>query len=69
MTVLALAAKRCQAKQQAPDWRCTEGLAALLQAARSLPTRAPFALPSVEECSGLEKLLAEARLKGGARGA
>jgi hypothetical protein len=69
MTVLVLAAKRRQAKRQVPDWRTTEGLAALLQAARSLPTRAPFALPSLEECDGLEKLLAEARLKGGDRGA
>jgi hypothetical protein len=69
MTLLVLAARRCQARHQVPDWRTTEGLAALLQAARSLPTRAPFALPSLEECYGLEKLLAEARLKGAGHGA
>jgi hypothetical protein len=67
--LLVLAAKRRLATRQAPHWSTTEGLAALLQAARSLPTREPFALPSVEECSGLEKLLAEARLKGGESGA
>jgi hypothetical protein len=66
--LLALAAKRVQARRQAPDWRTTTGLASLLEAARALPTREPFALPSIEECTGLERLLAEARLKEGERG-
>jgi hypothetical protein len=70
-SLLALAAFRIQQRRQqaVPDWRYTEGLAALLAAARSLPTRAPFALPSVEECDGMERLLAEARLKGAGHGA
>ena len=61
MTVLVLAAKRCQAARQAPDWRQTEGLSALLAAARSLPQRDPWSLPSVEDGGGLAQLLAEAR--------
>ena len=36
MTLLVLAAKRRQAKRQAPDWRASEGLHALLQAAKLL---------------------------------
>jgi hypothetical protein len=69
--LLTLAAYRLQQRRQrqVPDWRYTEGISALLEAARSLPKREPFALPSVEECTGLERLLAEARLKGGAHGA
>jgi hypothetical protein len=60
--LLVLAAKRRLAQRQAaPAWLESEGLAALLEAARSLPTREPFALPSVEESGGLAKLLAEAR--------
>jgi hypothetical protein len=69
MTLLALAAKRRHAKRQVPDWRSSVGISQLLEAARSLPKREPFALPSVEECSGMEKLLAEARLKGEGHGA
>jgi hypothetical protein len=59
--LLVLAAKRRQATRHVPDWRTTEGLSSLLAAARSLPTREPFALPSVEDCTGLARLLAEAR--------
>jgi hypothetical protein len=59
--LLALAAKRCQARQQLPDWRQTEGLSALLDAAKHLPKREPFALPDLEECTGMARLLAEAR--------
>jgi hypothetical protein len=60
--LLALAAKRCQARQQVPDWRASEGLSSLLAAARALPRREPFDLPAVEACTGLARLLAEARL-------
>jgi hypothetical protein len=69
--LLALAAKRCQARQQTPDWRQSEGISALLAAARSLPKREPFSLPAVEECTGLARLLAEARTwqQGGEHGA
>jgi hypothetical protein len=69
--LLTLAAFRLQQRRQhqVPDWRSSVGLASLLDAARSLPARAPFALASLEECTGLERLLAEARLKGGAHGA
>jgi hypothetical protein len=69
LTVLVLAAKRCQARQQVPDWRASEGLASLLDVARRLPQREPFALPDLEECTGMERLLAEARQKGGPHGA
>jgi hypothetical protein len=61
MTVLVLAAKRRLATRQAPDWRTSVGMSSLLEAARSLPRREPFALPSVEDCDGLARLLAEAR--------
>jgi hypothetical protein len=60
--LLALAAKRCQARQQTPDWRHTEGLAALLEAARHLPQREPFALEGVyEDAPGFGGLLWQAR--------
>jgi hypothetical protein len=64
--ILALAAKRRQAKRQAPDWRACEGISSLLAAARALPQRGPFTLPDLDECRGLERLLAEARLRSGA---
>ena len=65
--LLTLAAFRIQQRRQhqAPDWRTTQGLASLLEAARSLPKREPFVLPAPEACTGLERLLAEARLQGG----
>jgi hypothetical protein len=61
--LLTLAAYRLQQRrqQQVPDWRQAEGLAALLDAARHLPRREPFDLPAVEECTGMARLLAEAR--------
>jgi hypothetical protein len=69
--LLTLAAYRLQQRQQhlLPDWRYTEGLASLLDVARRLPTREPCDLPAVEECTGMARLLAEARLKGGPHGA
>jgi hypothetical protein len=65
--LLTLAAYRLQQRQQhhLPDWRHAEGLCALLEAAKRLPQRGPWELPAVEECSGMARLLAEARLKGG----
>lgn len=59
--ILALAAKRRQARQQTPDWRTCEGLSSLLDAARHLPRREPFSLDGVDTSSGMGKLLAEAR--------
>ena len=60
--LLVLAATRRRARRQAPDWRHTEGLASLLDAARPLPQQGPWSLPAVEEGGGaLAKLLAEAR--------
>jgi hypothetical protein len=41
-------------------WQHTEGLCALLEAARRLPQREPFALPELEE-TGMGRLLREAR--------
>jgi hypothetical protein len=69
--LLALAAFRLQQRRQhqVTDWRYTEGISALLDAARSLPKREPFSLPAAEECDGMARLLAEARLKGGEHGA
>ena len=61
MTVLVLAAKRCQAARHAPDWQSTVGLSALLEAARALPQRAPWDLPSALDGGGLAGLLEEAR--------
>jgi hypothetical protein len=61
MTILVLAAKRCQAARQAPDWRTSEGLSSLLAAARSLPRRDPWDLSGVDTTTGMGKLLAEAR--------
>jgi hypothetical protein len=68
MTLLLLAAKRRQAKRAVPDWRTCEGLSALLEAARRLPPRDPCDVPTLDTTTGLGKLLAEARQKGGARG-
>jgi hypothetical protein len=44
--LLTLAAYRIQQRRHrhVPDWRTTEGLSALLEAARHLPRREPFAL-------------------------
>ena len=62
MTLLVLAARRCQARQQAPDWRTCEGISSLLAAARSLPRRDdPWALPDLAQAGSMGKLLAEAR--------
>jgi hypothetical protein len=61
--LLALAAYRVQQRRQrqVPDWRYTEGISALLEAAKALPQRGPWELPDLEECSGMARLLAEAR--------
>jgi hypothetical protein len=68
--ILALAAKRRQAKRQVSDWRTSEGLYSLLQAAKALPRREdPWGLSDLDTTSGLGKLLAEARLQGGEHGA
>jgi hypothetical protein len=70
--LLTLAAYRLQQRRltpQPPDWRNTEGLAALLAAAKHLPRCAPWELPDLAACTGMERLLAEARLKGADHGA
>jgi hypothetical protein len=70
--LLTLAAFRLQQRRQhhVPDWRQSEGLSALLDAARSLPRRDdPWDLSGVDTTCGLGKLLAEARLKGAGDGA
>jgi hypothetical protein len=61
--LLTLAAYRLQQRRQhaVPDWRYTEGISSLLEAARRLPRREPWDLPSVEDGGGLAKLLKEAR--------
>jgi hypothetical protein len=61
--LLTLAAYRLQQRQQraVPDWRTSVGMSSLLEAARHLPRREPWDLPTVDETSGLGKLLAEAR--------
>jgi hypothetical protein len=61
--LLVLAAYRLQQRRQhqAPRWQDTEGLCALLEASRRLPHREPFALPDLDECTGMAKLLKEAR--------
>jgi hypothetical protein len=61
MTLLVLAAKRRLATRQTSAWEHTEGLWSLLQAAKALPRRDPWSLPSVEGCDGMARLLAEAR--------
>ena len=63
---LAIAAYRLQQRRQAartapPDWRYSEGLASLLEAARHLPQRGPFELPDLQDCDGLARLLHDAR--------
>ena len=60
-TLLTLAALRARRRQQVPDWPSTVGLSALLDAARSLPRRDPWAVDTLDTTSGLGKLLAEAR--------
>ena len=62
--LLTLAAYRLRQRRLTPqpaDWRNTQGLAALLDAARHLPRREPFDLPDLEECTGMARLLTEAR--------
>jgi hypothetical protein len=60
--LLALAAKRRQARQQTPDWQHTVGLAALLEEAKQLPQRAPGDLEGVyEDAPGFGGLLWQAR--------
>jgi hypothetical protein len=61
-TLLILAAKRRQATRQAEAWEHTEGLFALLQAAKRLPQREPWELDDIAD-SGLGRLLKEARLR------
>ena len=61
LALLSLAAMRARRRQQVPDWPSTHGLAALLEAARALPEREPWSLPSVKDGSGLARLLEEAR--------
>jgi hypothetical protein len=65
VSLLTLAAMRVQHRlaSQPPDWQHTEGLCALLEAARqqAVPPRDPWARPPVEACTGLARLLAEAR--------
>jgi len=46
-------------------WEHTEGLYSLLEAARHLPQRDPFALPEAESNTGMGKLLKEARRRLG----
>jgi hypothetical protein len=61
--LLTLAAYRLQQRRQhqPPRWQDTEGLCALLEASRRLPQREPFTLPDLDACTGMERLLAEAR--------
>jgi hypothetical protein len=60
VTLLALAAKRRLAMRPAA-WEQTEGLCTLLEAARHLPKRGPWAMPDLESDTGMGKLLREAR--------
>jgi hypothetical protein len=61
LTVLLLAAKRCQARQQVPSWQHAEGISSLLAAAKALPQRGPWELPDLEAAGSMGRLLAEAR--------
>ena len=63
VALLTLAAYRLQQRRQheVPDWRTSEGLASLLEAARHRPEPRGVELPPLEECTGLARLLAEAR--------
>jgi hypothetical protein len=63
VALLSLAAFRVQQRRQhqTPRWQDTEGLCALLEASRRLPQRGPWELPNLEACTGMERLLAEAR--------
>jgi hypothetical protein len=63
VTLLVLAAKRRRATRPPVDWRHTEGLFALLQAARALPPPGPWALPDLDDETGMGKLLREARAR------
>ena len=67
ISLLTLAAMRVQHRQahQVPDWRHTEGLHALLEAAKALPPRDPLALPDLDPRDGLSRLLIEARQRHG----
>ena len=54
--------ERAEAYEPETGWQHTEGLSALLAAAKALPQRDPWDMPSVEDDrSGLAKLLQEAR--------
>jgi hypothetical protein len=62
--LLLLAGRRVQhrlAQPPLPDWDKTEGLCALLQAAKLLPQRDPWALPALEPETSFSPLLREAR--------
>ena len=58
-------AQKLERSAEAPDqaWQHTLGLSALLEAAKGLPPRDPFALPDLDEepRTGLGALLVEAR--------
>jgi hypothetical protein len=58
-------ARKLEPAAEEPDqaWQHTEGLCALLTAAKALPTRDPWDLPDLdaEAQTGFGKLLAEAR--------
>ena len=75
VSLLTLAAMRARHRRgsSSMDWRHTEGLCALLEAARqqALPQQGPWELPNLEEHSGLARLLEEARQRqeGGRHGA
>ena len=64
--LLAVAAYRVHqrreaARKQPPDWRFSVGISTLLEAARALPRRDPWTMPTVEDGGGLARLLQEAR--------
>jgi hypothetical protein len=75
IALLTLAAYRLQQRRQVvprPDWRYSEGLSSLLEAAQALPERDPWDLPSAPNGGSMGRLLEEARQwrrKGGEDGA
>jgi hypothetical protein len=60
--------RRVEAQEPGTRWEHTVGISALLEAARHLPKREPWDLPTVDETTGMGKLLAEARAWGKAPG-
>jgi hypothetical protein len=72
-TLLALAAQRALIRRGQPpyvvEWPESEGMSTLLDAAKHLPTRDPWALPDLEDTrqEGLAGLLAQARARLGER--